>query len=125
MNALLDLVAEAIATPIDGILKSPISRPFSTSSQPVLLMGIQVCFKTTIGALNGSVTEDFPPNRPVENDPIFAIHKEQVATALKTRLELQLKLIDTVGNTVKGLFNPMSFANVDLLQIIQAILAKK
>lgn len=84
-----------------------------------------VCYQTTISAVTENITNTFPSKRPSENDIYWKIHKEQVDLALATRKDLQIKVIETIGNTVKGLFNPISVSNVDLVQIVQAVLSKK
>ena len=79
---------------------------------------------TTINALTGNITTTFPSKPMVEGD-IWKTHKELVDKTLESRKELQLKIIETVGSTIKGLFNPISISNIDLVQILQAILANK
>jgi hypothetical protein len=113
-KALLDNAMKQVTTDTDTVI--------TTNFDNGTVKGV---FKTTIGALTGNITNEFPPNRPSDNDVIWTIHKENVDAVLATRKELQLKIIETVGNTVKGLFNPVSVSNIDLVQIIQAVLSKK
>lgn len=81
-------------------------------------------FKTII-ALNGDITNEFPAERPAADDVYWKRHKELVDEAMATRKELSIKVIEIVGDTIKGVINPISVSSVDLAKIIEEILAKK
>jgi hypothetical protein len=89
------------------------------------IAGKETCYKTTINSVTGSVTNDFPAKPAAEDEDYWKLHMKLLDEALASRQELQLKIIDTVGTTIKGLFSPVSISNIDVNQIIQALLKSK
>ena len=66
-------------------------------------------YVTTIDAFTWSLTTTYPPNhQPTENEYVWKIHKEAYDKALDTKKEITEKIIDTIANIVKGLFNPIT-----------------
>jgi len=80
-------------------------------------------YKTSI-ALDNDVTSEFPSEPPKDDDVYWQRHKELVDKILDTRKEIVLKVIETVGNTIKGIINPISVSNIDIAKIIEGISKK-
>ena len=59
-------------------------------------------YKTTILGFE-SITNELP-EKTDENDLYWKTHKEQVDNALKARHELLKEIVDTIGNTISGVF---------------------
>jgi hypothetical protein len=78
----------------------------------------------TIVALDNDVTNEFPSQRPKDDDVYWQRHKELVDGILETRKEIILKVIETVGVTIKGVVNPISVSNIDITKIIDEISKK-
>lgn len=74
---------------------------------------------TTNMKLDGSVLNEFPSNIPVANDLYWIRHNALVDKILADRQETINKVIDTIGTTVKGLVNPISFSPVDLVKLAE------
>ena len=77
-------------------------------------------YKTNI-KLNGDLRNEFPKDKPDENDIYWKRHTDLVNESLQTRKEIMLKVFETVGTTVKGIINPISFSQVDIAKIIELI----
>lgn len=82
-------------------------------------------YKTDIGVVDGDITNEFPSETPKEDDIYWKRHKELVDEALATRKEISLKVIETIGTTVKGVINPISVSNIDIAKIIEGLFQKK
>lgn len=80
-------------------------------------------YKTNV-ALDNDVTSEFPSEQPKEDDVYWQRHKEVVDNILDTRKEIVLKVIETVGVTIKGIINPISVSNIDIAKIIEGISKK-
>ena len=110
----MDEISKQLTTATDKIIKTEFTAN-----------GSKISYMTTINSITGNVTSNFPTAPASEEDIYWKLHMKLVDETLTTRKELQLKIIETVGTTVKGLFNPISVSNIDLVQIIQAILSSK
>jgi len=81
-------------------------------------------YKTSV-ALDNDVTNEFPAEPPKDDDVYWQRHKELVDNILDTRKEIILKVIETVGATIKGIINPISVSNIDIVKIIEGIAKKQ
>ena len=81
-------------------------------------------FKTTV-ALDNDITNEFPETAPKDDDIYWKRHQELVDNILDTRKEIVLKIIETVGVTIKGVINPISVSNVDIAKIIENFTKKQ
>lgn len=81
-------------------------------------------FKTTV-ALDNDITNEFPETAPKDDDIYWKRHQELVDNILNTRKEIVLKIIETVGVTIKGVINPISVSNVDIAKIIENFTKKQ
>ncbi|MCH8914418.1 MAG: hypothetical protein IIA82_00980 [Thaumarchaeota archaeon] len=81
-------------------------------------------FKTTV-ALDNDITNEFPETGPKDDDIYWKRHQELVDNILNTRKEIVLKIIETVGVTIKGVINPISVSNVDIAKIIENFTKKQ
>jgi len=81
-------------------------------------------FKTTV-ALDNDITNEFPETAPKDDDVYWKRHQELVDNILNTRKEIVLKIIETVGVTIKGVINPISVSNVDIAKIIENFAKKQ
>ena len=68
---------------------------------------------------------EFPTTIPKEDDVYWKRHQELVDNILDTRKEIALKIIETVGVTIKGVINPISVSNVDIAKIIENFTKKQ
>ena len=66
----------------------------------------------------GDILNEFPSKEPDTNDIYWARHNQLVDTLVANRQATIEKVIDTVGTTVKGMVNPISFSPIDLNQLI-------
>lgn len=83
-----------------------------------------ILYKTTIG-IDGDITNEFPSERPKEDDVYWKRYKELVDEALATRKELSIKVIETIGSTIRGMINPMNIPGLDVVKKITETLPKK
>jgi methionine aminopeptidase len=60
-------------------------------------------FRTTI-SINESIANEYPEKEPAADDLYWKTHQGQVTDALKARHDLLKEIIDTVGNTISGVF---------------------
>ena len=81
-------------------------------------------FKTTV-ALDNDITNEFPETGPKDDDIYWKRHQELVDNILNTRKEIVLKIIETVGVTIKGVINTISVSNVDIAKIIENFTKKQ
>jgi hypothetical protein len=73
-----------------------------------------VLYKTTIG-IDGDIKNEFPKN--VQKKMTFiGKDKKLVDEALATRKELSIKVIETIGNTIKEIINPMNIPSLDAVK---------
>lgn len=84
----------------------------------------KITYKTTI-KLDGDITNEFPKTPPEDSDIYWRRHKELVNEALATRKEISLKVIEKVGNTIKGIVNPISVSSIDVSKIIEEFTKKQ
>jgi hypothetical protein len=82
--------------------------------------GVVTKYKTTI-KLNGDLINEFPKDKPDENDIYWKRHTDLVNESLQTRKEIMLKVVETIGTTVRGIVNPINFSQVDIAKIIELI----
>ena len=80
-------------------------------------------FKTHV-ALDNDISNELPANSPKADDEYWIWHKALVENVLDTRKQIMLKVIETVGVTIKGIVNPISFSNIDIGKIIESITKK-
>ena len=66
----------------------------------------------------GDIVNQFPNQTPAQNDLYWARHTQLVDGVLANRQATIDKIIDTIGTTIKGTINPVSFSPVDLIQLI-------
>lgn len=107
-----------------------ISKQLTNATDKVIITEFSVGdtkkrYETKINAVSGNVTTTFEVTPTGEGDIFWKLHMKLVDEALATRKDLEMKIIETVGTTIKGLFNPISVSNIDLVQIIQAMLTTK
>jgi hypothetical protein len=77
-------------------------------------------YKTTI-KLNGDVINEFPKEKPNEDDIYWKRHTDLVNESLQTKKEIMLRVVETVGTTLRGIVNPINFSQVDIAKIIELI----
>lgn len=77
-------------------------------------------YKTTI-KLNGDLINEFPKVEPNENNIYWKRHTDLVNESLQTKKEIMLKVVETIGTTVRGIVNPINFSQVDIAKIIELI----
>jgi hypothetical protein len=77
-------------------------------------------FRTTI-KLNGDMINEFPKDRPTEDDIYWKRHEDLVNESLQTKKEIMLKVVETIGTTVKGIVNPISFSQIDIGKLIEQV----
>jgi hypothetical protein len=75
-------------------------------------------YETTI-RINGDIVSKFPTTAPNENDIYWKTHRNEVNRVLQMRKDIILKVIETVGMTVKGMVNPISFSTVDIARLVE------
>lgn len=75
-------------------------------------------FKTTI-KMNGGLINEFPKDKPNENNIYWKRHTDLVNESLQTRKEIMLKVVETIGTTVRGIVNPINFSQIDIAKIIE------
>jgi hypothetical protein len=75
-------------------------------------------YETTI-RINGDIASKFPTSAPNENDIYWKTHMNEVNHVLQMRKDIILKVIDTVGSTVRGMVNPISFSTVDIARLVE------
>ena len=79
---------------------------------------------TTKISNTGDLTNDFPDKPPDPNDVYWTRHKELVDRYLTDRQATIDKVIDVLGDTARGVLNPissLSFAPTDLIKLIDQI----
>jgi hypothetical protein len=69
----------------------------------------------------GDVLNEFPSKEPEKDDIYWSRHTQLVDSLLTNRQATIDKVIHTVGTTIKGVINPISFSPTDLIQVINSI----
>ena len=82
--------------------------------------GAATRYKTTI-KLNGDLINEFPKDKPDENDIYWKRHTDLVNESLQTRKDIMLKVVETIGTTATGIINPISMSQVDIAKIIELL----
>jgi len=112
----IDIAWKKFAELLDAAIKDAGQRTVETKFG-------NTSYKTNV-ALDNDVTSEFPSEQPKEDDVYWQRHKEVVDNILDTRKEIVLKVIETVGVTIKGVINPISVSNIDIVKIIEGISKK-
>jgi hypothetical protein len=69
--------------------------------------------------VDGDILNEFPSNVPPANDLYWTRHTQLVDKVLADRQAIIEKSIETVGMTIKGLVNPISFSPIDLIRFVE------
>jgi hypothetical protein len=73
---------------------------------------------TTHFKVDGDILNEFPSKVPPANDLYWTRHSQLVDRVLAERQAIIEKSIETVGTTIKGLVNPISFSPIDMIKLI-------
>lgn len=73
---------------------------------------------TTNLKVDGDIVNEFPSKVPPANDLYWTRHTQLVDRVLADRQAIIEKSIETVGTTIKGLVNPISFSPIDMVRLI-------
>jgi hypothetical protein len=85
----------SLATSLKGTLGDAAQNVIVTQDQSG-----NVLFKTTV-SLDGSVKNEFPATKPQTEDVYWTRHNALVDQAIQNRIQIVLKMMDTVGQVVK------------------------
>jgi hypothetical protein len=69
--------------------------------------------------VDGDISNEFPSKVPPINDLYWTRHTQLVDRVLADRQAIIEKSIETVGATIKGLVNPISFSSVDMIKLFE------
>jgi hypothetical protein len=119
-NSQTNAIFGQFSTLFDAFIKDSTETTIETN----IVEGNQtkVLYRSTIKLMKGGdVTNEFPETRPTEEDVYWKKHWELVEKELATRKDIYMKIIETIGATIKGMINPVSFENIDLSKIVEAI----
>jgi|SRR5215216_1320345 len=81
-------------------------------------------YKTQIN-LDGTIANEFSNTQVADSDIYWKRHSELVNEVMATRKEIILKVIETAGITVRGIVNPLSSSNVDLVKLLELLQEKR
>lgn len=76
-------------------------------------------FKTDMKGLEFDIKNEFPAERPKEDDVYWKRHNELVDSIRKDRQELYIKGMELAAATIKGIINPISVSTIDFGKIFK------